>query len=177
MMARKAVWATISLLILALLPGYAQGQIAQVIESDGRRVFVNADLPSPSKLQKPGSPATIYLPAESSLTGKPRPAVSLDSDGGERIIQEASERHSVDPALVRAVIQTESHWNPSAISRKGAVGLMQLIPGTAQRYGVTDVFNPKQNVDAGVRHLRTLLDRYSGNLDMALAAYNAGEGA
>lgn len=125
----------------------------------------------------PGSPATIYLPAESSLLGKPRPAVSLDSDGAQRIIQEAAERHSVDPALVRAVIQTESHWNPSAISRRGAVGLMQLIPGTAQRYGVTDVFNPKQNVDAGVRHLRTLLDRYSGNLDMALAAYNAGEGA
>jgi soluble lytic murein transglycosylase-like protein len=165
------------LLILALAPIRTRAQIALEIQPDGRRVFVNAEPPAQLRLQKTGSPATIYLPAESSLTGKPRPAVSLDQDGAERIIREAAERHDVDPALIRAVIQTESHWNPSAISRRGAAGLMQLIPGTAERYGVTDVFNPKQNVDAGVRHLRGLLNRYSGNLDLALAAYNAGEGA
>ena len=83
----------------------------------------------------------------------------------------------MDPALVRAVIQTESNWNPGAMSRKGAIGLMQLIPTTAQRFGAVDAFNPKQNVDAGVRYLRVLLERYNGNLDLALAAYNAGEGA
>ena len=83
----------------------------------------------------------------------------------------------MDPALVRAVIETESNWNPGAFSRKGAIGLMQLIPTTAQRFGANDAFNPKQNVDAGVRYLKTLLERYNGNLDLALAAYNAGEGA
>ncbi len=83
----------------------------------------------------------------------------------------------MDPALVRAVIETESNWNPRAYSRKGAGGLMQLIPTTAQRYGAYDVFNPQQNIDAGVKHLKWLLERYNGNLDLALAAYNAGEGA
>lgn len=176
-MVHKAVWATISLLILALVPACTQAQIMPEIQRDGRKIFVNAEPPAKLKLQKFGEPITIYLPAESSLTGQSRPAVSLDRDGAEKIIREAADRHNVDPALIRAVIETESHWNPSAISRRGAAGLMQLIPGTAERYGVKDVFNPKQNVDAGARHLRVLLDRYSGNLDLALAAYNAGEGA
>ena len=83
----------------------------------------------------------------------------------------------MDPALVRAVIETESNWNPIALSNKGAGGLMQLIPTTARRFGVNDVFNPQQNIDGGVHYLKTLLERYNGNLDMALAAYNAGEGA
>ena len=92
-------------------------------------------------------------------------------------MREAAERHKVDPALVRAVIETESNWNPAARSHKGAVGLMQLIPTTAMRFGVNDAYSPRQNVDAGVRYLKTLLERYRGNLDLALAAYNAGEGA
>ena len=92
-------------------------------------------------------------------------------------MREAAERHHVDAALIRAVIQTESNWNSGALSRKGAGGLMQLIPTTAQRFGASDLFNPQQNIDAGVRYLKTLLERYNGNLDLALAAYNAGEGA
>jgi len=103
--------------------------------------------------------------------------MNIDRDGVETLVREAAERHRVDPALVRAVIETESNWNPGAKSQKGAMGLMQLIPGTAIRFGVNDAFNPKQNVDAGVRYLKTLLERYNGNLDLALAAYNAGEGA
>ncbi|PYT48058.1 MAG: hypothetical protein DMG44_16415 [Acidobacteria bacterium] len=103
--------------------------------------------------------------------------MSIDRDGTEKLVREAAERHRVDPALVRAVIETESNWNPRAYSRKGAGGLMQLIPTTAQRYGAYDLFNPQQNIDAGVRHLKMLLQRYNGNLDLALAAYNAGEGA
>ncbi len=79
--------------------------------------------------------------------------------------------------LVRAVIETESNWNPRAYSHKGAGGLMQLIPTTAQKYGAYDLFDPQQNIDAGVKHLKWLLERYNGNLDLALAAYNAGEGA
>jgi len=109
--------------------------------------------------------------------GPSHPEMSIDRDGVEKLVKEASARHNVDPALVRAVIETESNWNPSAYSRKGAGGLMQLIPSTAQRYGANDVFNPQQNIDAGVSHLKWLLERYNGNLDLALAAYNAGEGA
>ncbi|HEY1483176.1 MAG TPA: lytic transglycosylase domain-containing protein [Candidatus Acidoferrum sp.] len=109
--------------------------------------------------------------------GQNRAALSIDRDGVEKIVREAAQRHNVDPALVRAVIETESNFNPAAHSRKGALGLMQLIPTTASRFGVNDVFNPQQNVDAGVHYLKTLLERYNGNLDLALAAYNAGEGA
>jgi soluble lytic murein transglycosylase-like protein len=150
-------------------------------DSSGRQFFVNSD-PAPNKFSsarfgaaKPH--ATIYLPAESSFRGPGRPALSVDRDGAEKLVREAAERHHMDPALVRAVIETESGWNATARSRKGALGLMQLIPTTAVRFGVNDAFSPQQNVDAGVRYLKTLLERYNGNLDLALAAYNAGEGA
>lgn len=90
---------------------------------------------------------------------------------------EAAQRNQIDPALVHAVVEQESSWNPSAVSIKGALGLMQLMPGTAGDLGVTDAFDPEQNLDAGTRYLRALLERYDGNLDLALAAYNAGGGA
>ena len=95
----------------------------------------------------------------------------------DRIVREAAERHKVDPALVKAVISTESGWNPQAVSRKGAVGLMQLIPETAQRFGVGNPFDPAQNVEGGTTYLKSLLDRYNGDLTKTLAAYNAGERA
>ena len=158
----------------------ANAQIAKVVDdSSGRHFFINSEPPARTKLTssslKPH--ATIYLPAESSFTGNSRPAMSIDRDGAEKLVREAAERHHMDPALVRAVIETESGWNAAAKSRKGALGLMQLIPTTAVRFGVNDAFSPQQNVDAGVRYLKTLLQRYNGNLDLALAAYNAGEGA
>lgn len=156
-------------------PRAAKAQIATTIDASGRRFFVNAEPPVKLAPTKPRT--TIYMPGELSFMGENRPAVSIDRDGVEKLVREAAERHQVDPALVRAVIETESNWNPSAISRKGALGLMQLIPTTAQRFGANDVFSPKQNVEAGVSYLKTLLERYNGNLDLALAAYNAGEGA
>jgi hypothetical protein len=91
------------------------------------------------------------------------------------MIDRASARHGVDPKLVRAVIQAESAYRPQAVSRKGAMGLMQLMPDTAQRYGVRNPFDPESNIVAGIRHLRSLLDRF--DLSVALAAYNAGEAA
>jgi hypothetical protein len=89
----------------------------------------------------------------------------------------AAQRHGLDPALVLAVVGVESAFAPNAVSPKGAQGLMQLMPGTAATLGVADAFDPAQNLDAGVRHLRSLVGRYRGDLRRALAAYNAGEGA
>jgi hypothetical protein len=181
MLKRTAITACIALVTLgfcvALGTPRACAQIAMTTDTGGRRLFVNADPPVTAKLVAAKPRATIYLPAESSFTGRNRPAMNIDRDGAEKLVREAADRHRVDPALIRAVIETESNWNPGAYSRKGAGGLMQLIPTTAQRFGAYDVFNPQQNIDAGVKYLKTLLARYNGNLDLALAAYNAGEGA
>jgi soluble lytic murein transglycosylase-like protein len=171
----NAAWLVLGTLAVCARP--ASAQISRVRDQGGRQLFVNAEPRISAKPTATKPRTTIYLPAESSFTGHSRPAMSIDRDGAEKLVREAADRHSVDPALVRAVIETESHWNPAAVSNRGAAGLMQLIPTTAQRFGVNDVFNPKQNVDAGVHYLKTLLERYNGNLDLALAAYNAGEGA
>lgn len=90
------------------------------------------------------------------------------------IILKASSRYQVDPNLVRAIIMAESGFNPSAVSKKGAKGLMQLMPKTAQQLGITDSFNPEHNIDGGVRYFKQLLDRFNGETELALAAYNAG---
>jgi len=92
------------------------------------------------------------------------------------LIAAAARRHQLEPALVHAVIRAESAYDPKAVSRAGAVGLMQLMPQTARRYRVRDRRDPEQNVEGGVRYLRDLLQQF-GSLDLALAAYNAGEGA
>ncbi len=184
MVKRAPAAACILLIILGLSAVPLRAQIASVLNEDGKRLFVNSEgqlatrKPASRFAATPGARTTIYLPGASPLpwrnASRQMSASPLDFEG---IIHKASERHSVDPALVRAVIKTESNWNPSAVSRKGAVGLMQLIPGTAKRLGVSDVRNPEHNVDGGVHYLRLLLDRYNGKLDLALAAYNAGEGA
>ncbi|MEM7828169.1 MAG: lytic transglycosylase domain-containing protein [Candidatus Aenigmatarchaeota archaeon] len=92
----------------------------------------------------------------------------------EPYISEISNLYGVDEDLIRAVIKVESNFNPSAISRKGAVGLMQLMPTTADGLNVKDPFNPRENLEGGVKYLRFLLDQFGGNIEFALAAYNAG---
>jgi soluble lytic murein transglycosylase-like protein len=92
-------------------------------------------------------------------------------------VQEAARTYELEPALLHAVISVESGYNPKAKSRKGASGLMQLMPDTARRYGVADIFDPAQNVRAGARYLRDLLRMFNNDMKLALAAYNAGENA
>jgi soluble lytic murein transglycosylase-like protein len=94
-----------------------------------------------------------------------------------RIVETASRAHGVEGRLVHAVIWAESSYNPNAVSPAGAEGLMQLMPETAKRYGVRNALDPAQNIEAGVKHLRELLDRFDGNVELAVAAYNAGPNA
>lgn len=95
----------------------------------------------------------------------------------EKLVNSVSLEHGVDPRLVDALVQVESDYDPAAVSRRGAMGLMQLMPETAKRLNVDDPFDPEKNVRGGVREFSRLVGRYSGNLQLALAAYNAGEGA
>ncbi len=90
------------------------------------------------------------------------------------IVIQAASRHQVDPALIKAIIMAESGYNTRAISKRGAKGLMQLMPATAQALGVVDVFNPKQNISGGVRYFKKLVTQFDGDVKLALAAYNAG---
>jgi soluble lytic murein transglycosylase-like protein len=163
-----------------------RAQITPAVDEHGKRVFVNADSPK----QRHGGTigfASTASPAAPRFSAPSLSEVQAGSSANEtlggadgkldRIVRDAAARHNMDPALVKAVISTESGWNSQAVSRKGAVGLMQLIPGTAQRFGVGNPFDPAQNVEGGTTYLKSLLDRYNGDLNKSLAAYNAGEGA
>ena len=152
----------------------SSAQISTDVDEQGKVVYINGDSPraraqgangassAPSHmLSNSGEPSVNVMPASSS------------EDQLERIVRDAAEKHQVDPALVKAVIGTESGWNPLAVSRKGAEGLMQLVPATAQRFGVGNPFDPAQNVEGGTTYLRSLLDRYHGDLTKSLAAFSA----
>jgi soluble lytic murein transglycosylase-like protein len=127
----------------------------------------------------PSEPAyRPYMPDFGAWVHRMRPIVDRARyQRYDQIIRDAARRHGLDTALVKAVIRAESDFVPEALSPKGAQGLMQLMPATARMHNVWRVWEPKQNVEGGVRHLRLLLDRYGGNLRLALAAYNAGEKA
>lgn len=171
-------------LVLCAVP--ARAQLASYVDDKGHLVFINADPPPVRSPIKRVTKAARATPQQPSAVGtQPGPlatSASLPMPKAtpielNQLVQQSAERNHVDPALVRAVISTESNWNSSAVSPKGALGLMQLIPGTAERLGVGNAFDPAQNVDAGTRYLSMLLQRYHGDLNNALAAYNAGPAA
>jgi soluble lytic murein transglycosylase-like protein len=167
-----------SLIIIGLSCLSTRAQVRAVANERGNLVFVNDSPAVPAQRQKVASKSSASAepakPAEPASAPSTRLTTPQEID---RIVQTTAEKHRVDPRLVRAVISTESNWNSTAISRKGAQGLMQLNPYTAQQLGVSDAFDPAQNVDGGVRYLGMMLDRYNGDVHMALAAYNAGPGA
>ena len=109
--------------------------------------------------------------------GGSEPVRGRETEHVRSAIEKSARSHGIHPDLLRAVIWVESGFNPGAVSPAGARGLMQLMPATAREVGVIDVFSPAHNIDGGARYLRYLLDRYNGNLSLALAAYNAGPGA
>jgi soluble lytic murein transglycosylase-like protein len=150
---------------IVVLP--VRAQLASYVDEHGKLVYTNGN----TNPRSTGSTINSRA-AAAHLATAPEPPTRL-----ERIVHEVAEKHSIDPALVKAVISTESGWNPFAISSKGAIGLMQLVPGTAQRFGIGNLFDPAQNVEAGTTYLKSLLERYNGDLEKSLAAYNAGERA
>lgn len=131
---------------------------------------------------RPGDGLSFYLgtgdlPADSPARRQPAAAFRAGMQRHDGQIRQAAKEHGLEPALLHAVVQVESGYNPRAVSPRGAVGLMQLMPATAQALGVSDSADPAGNLRGGATHLRTLLGAFDGDLKLALAAYNAGEGA
>lgn len=138
----------------------------------------NFDFPNAVKIQTPAKPATKHL---IQLTSMPlNPSLGGFTTGNSDVdnyIVESGKRNSVDPLLLYSIMHQESSFKPRAMSNKGARGLMQLIPSTASRFGVTNIWDPKQNIEGGARYMRFLLNLFNGDVRLALAGYNAGEGA
>ena len=169
--------AVIRLLVVAafvaaafIAPASAAAETYQFVAPDGTVHFTNAPN-DPQYRRMPGAPRPVV--AEASF----RTPVVAASASLHDVIRGAAQRHGVSEQLISAVIRVESGYNARAVSPKGARGLMQLMPGTAAILGVRDSFDPAENVDGGVRHLRGLIDRFGNDLPLVLAAYNAGEGA
>jgi soluble lytic murein transglycosylase-like protein len=143
------------------------------LDENGTRVFTNIAPTSPvADLKITGEvPAPPPAPAPA-----PTPAPSNSkSEAYDSIIEKYASDYHLDPSLIKSIIATESGFNPKAVSPKGARGLMQLMPATAEQLGVSNSFDPEQNIQAGVKHLRSLMDSFNDDISLSLAAYNAGE--
>ena len=178
----------IGLAVMLMVSGPARADLWGYVDDEGKIQFaptqvderytlfvkgeIKKDLTLASELK--------YVPPTESITDHiiyKRVAKTPNVAKFEALIAEAADKVELDPALIKAVIAVESAYDPNAVSPKGATGLMQLIPGTAARYGVKKIADPKENIGGGTRYLRDLLKMFNGRLDLALAGYNAGEGA
>jgi len=162
---------TILLLCLLLLAAPARADIYTYTDASGTVYFSNV----PDNKRYTLFMRTPTEKAATPLTGDPSLSMPGNRTRFTPLVKEAASQNRLDAALLHALITTESGYNPRAMSRKGAKGLMQLMPGTASRYGVSDAFDPAQNVHAGARYLSDLLQIFNQDLNLALAAYNAGE--
>lgn len=183
----RALLAT-TLLLLAPVTAVADGL---VVFEDGRTMRVEGlEIDEGSVLLSLDDGGRIAVPADRIASWEPdasKPRAAARPVGSEpwrsaagefaEVIAGAAERHDLDPALLTAIAEVESAFDPSAVSPKGACGLLQLMPGTAERFGVEDVFDASQNVEGGARYLSWLLQRFDGRTELALAGYNAGERA
>ena len=153
-------------LILSLIPAVVSAQIYAYKNKKGSNVFTNIPSRADARVVRAtsASQAARQVNLQNFLTYAP-------------LVEEISTQQQVDPKLVHAVIQVESDYNPRSLSPKGAKGLMQLMPETAARYGLSNIWDPRQNIRAGVKHLKYLLELYQNDLPLALSAYNAGANA
>jgi soluble lytic murein transglycosylase-like protein len=161
----------VAVLLLAAAPADAETYRFQA--GDGTVHFTNSPTDPRYRNLGGGTPRVLALPAP--------PAAGLNEPGGVNAfgieIADAARRYGVPESLISAIIRIESNFDARAVSPRGAQGLMQLMPSTASLLGVRNIFDPQQNIDGGVRHLRTLMERFGHDLPLALAAYNAGEQA
>ncbi len=125
----------------------------------------------------PATTAALAVHSTAPELASVAPVQRITQHNVDAAIEAAAKRHNIDVNLVRAMIQVESNFNPQAVSKKGAMGLMQLMPSTARELNVRNPFDPTQNVEGGVRHFKLLLDNFGGDVQLSLAAYNAGSGA
>jgi soluble lytic murein transglycosylase-like protein len=169
-----------SLLAAGALSGAEPSRrVTSVVRSDPRTGrLVRSVVVTPRTVAQRTVPETVIAPR---VVGAAEPAppapVPVEPSGIDEAVAKIAAQHELSPDLLHSVIKVESNYNPWAVSPKGALGMMQLIPSTARRFGVGNVFNPVENIQGGAKYLRYLLDLYNGNGALALAAYNAGEGA
>lgn len=162
-----AIWS--SLILITLMATYAYSLIFKRQKIHSITYIYNSDnRPDPDKI--------CFLPPYEDMEpffeeGK---ADSKIYNSLDFTIQKVCEKYNMDPALIKAIIKAESDYNPKAVSKKGAVGLMQVMPSTAKELGFKDIYDPKSNIEAGVKYLRYLMDHFNGDLILTLAAYNAG---
>jgi len=153
------------LLLYTFLPPAAQAdQIVVLVDENGHKIYVNTGETS----TRVDWMVRSFHPGASGMSAQN--AADID-----QLVDQTASRFRVDPELIRAIVQVESGYDPKAVSSKGAMGLMQLIPETAHRFGVANPFDPKQNLEGGINYLKYLLGLFGGDLKLSLAAYNAGE--
>ncbi len=164
----KTLFCVILISVSFLLVGVvANADMYQSTTDEGTVLYTNVPASGAKVVVKEKAP-------ERKIAAKAAKNRGVRSGEFHNMAEEKARKHNVDPKLVKAVIKAESNWNPTAVSNKGAVGMMQLMPQTASDLGVGNRFNPEENIEGGVKYLRYLIDKFDGNVTLALAAYNAG---